>query len=230
MRLIILNNCFKHLFSSRMWFPFPGRAINTSLYARRTHPAVHKWTGIRITYLVCSILFSSFVFAGDDGIPINNTSELQMWCKEKAAEYFYSKDSTPFNWSASEWIKGNVLNVKGSWSVNSSKQIVNCRILKGAAKKYVIIKMPSQSRFSVRFANEAPINNAREFLDWCKNKSAQRFIEANQSPYNWTASQWQEGNYLNIKGNWKVKDSTQVIHCRIRKGVAEKYARIEITK
>ena len=78
--------------------------------------------------------------------------------------------------------------------------------------------------------DEASINNDRELREWCKNKSAQHFIKNNLTPYNWTSSQWGEGNYLNVKGKWKVNNAVHVINCQVRKGVAEKYANIEITK
>ena len=178
---------------------------------------------------VCISIISSCVFADDGNEPIRSTAELQQWCKYKSADHYVAQDITPFNWSASWWIKSNVLHVKGEWKVNNKKQQVNCRVLKGAARKYAVIEMPSQNLSALRYEQERIINSNDELLAWCKNSSAMSFIKNKQLPDNWTSSQWRKGNYLNVKGNWKVKNKNKVINCKVRIGVAEKYASMNIS-
>jgi hypothetical protein len=178
---------------------------------------------------ICVSIISSFAIAGDGNVPILNTSELQDWCRYKSADHFIAQDITPYNWSASWWTKINVLHVKGEWKVNNKKQVVKCRVLSGAERKYAIIEMPSQNLTALSYENERPINNSNELVRWCKNTSAMYYIERNQTPYYWSFSQWGKGNFLNVKGNWKVNNSNQVINCKIQIGVAEKYASMKIS-
>jgi hypothetical protein len=67
---------------------------------------------------------------------INSGSELRDWCKAESQATFIGKGQTPFNWSASYWDEGNVLMVKGSWRVNESQVIVECRVARGAEARY----------------------------------------------------------------------------------------------
>jgi len=92
---------------------------------------------ILATYL---LLFSSPLLAHDEEIPINNTSELKLWCKNKSSEYFLAQDITPYNWTASWWSEGNFLHVKGSWKIGTKEHIIKCSIRKGVAEKYAIWK------------------------------------------------------------------------------------------
>ena len=185
---------------------------------------------MKITLIIYIFFFSYFAMANEEETPIKNTSELQSWCKAKSKQHFLAKDITPYNWTSSMWTKGNILNVKGQWKINNKTQTVNCRILSGAVNKYAIIKMPSQIISAITYKKETIINKGEILQKWCKNKSAQHFIAKNMTPYNWTSSQWKKDNYLFVKGYWKANNSTHIIKCRIRKGIAEKYATIDITK
>ena len=89
--------------------------------------------------------------------------------------------------------------------------------------------MPSQNLSALAYEKESIINMGNELVSWCKNTSAKYYIKRNQLPNNWTFSQWRKGNYLNVKGNWKVNNSKKVVNCKIRIGVAEKYASMEVS-
>lgn len=82
------------------------------------------------------ILFAVPVLAHEEDLPINSSSELREWCREESEAYFVGKGVTPYNWSASYWDKGNTLFVKGNWRVDGKDIIVECRIAKGAKRKY----------------------------------------------------------------------------------------------
>lgn len=59
---------------------------------------------------------------------------------------------------------------------------------------------------------------------WCKKKSAYYFKERNITPYNWTASWWDEGRSIVVQGEWRVEDTTALVSCRAERGNALKHA------
>jgi hypothetical protein len=67
---------------------------------------------------------------------IENSFELREWCKDESEAYYIAKGITPYNWSDSWWEKGNTLFVKGNWLIGHDHISVECRIAKGARKKY----------------------------------------------------------------------------------------------
>ena len=73
--------------------------------------------------------------------PINSGSELRDWCKAESQATFIGKGQTPFNWSASYWDEGNVLMVKGSWRINESEVIVECRVARGAEARFATMSV-----------------------------------------------------------------------------------------
>jgi hypothetical protein len=89
----------------------------------------------RILFIILTLTFSS-VFAHDEDVPINTTSELKTWCKTETENYFIAKEKTPHNWTASYHTKGNTLIVEGKWRVEGERKEVKCWIAKGAERKY----------------------------------------------------------------------------------------------
>jgi len=85
---------------------------------------------------------------------------------------------------------------------------------------------------SVIFAydKEIIINNSKELREWCKNESSQYFLAQDITPYNWSSSWWNEGNFIKVKGSWLVERTYIEVRCSIRAGVSERYANIEIDK
>ena len=77
------------------------------------------------------------------------------------------------------------------------------------------------------YDGETPIKNTTELKVWCKNKSSEYYLSKGITPYNWTDAWWTEGDFLFVEGEWKVDNNKQTVTCRIRKGVAEKYATME---
>ncbi len=59
---------------------------------------------------------------------------------------------------------------------------------------------------------------------WCKKKSAYYFKERNITPYNWTASWWDEGRSIVVQGEWRVEDTTAQVSCRAERGSTLKHA------
>ncbi|WP_028862846.1 hypothetical protein [Psychromonas aquimarina] len=169
-------------------------------------------------------------FAAAQPVVINNTSELRSWCANISKQHLISKDMKPYNWTSSGWIEGSVLNVKGQWKADHKKQHVNCRILKGAPEKYAFIETQSQTLPLSSYEDHTPVNKSEELVAWCKNRSAQQYVEKGLPLYNWQAEHWEKRDFLYVKGTWKVNNLTQIINCRVKKGLSEKYALIEMIK
>ena len=74
------------------------------------------------------------------------------------------------------------------------------------------------------YYKEKLINSTADLKEWCKNESSMYFLAQDITPYNWTSSWWSEGNFLYVKGAWKINDGETTIKCSVRRGVAEKYA------
>lgn len=94
----------------------------------------------RVAYALLVITSFSAV-AHDEDAPINDTAELLDWCKAESEPYFLANDVTPYNWTASWWSEGNTLHVKGGWRIDEGDVIVDCRIVKGAKRKYAVYRI-----------------------------------------------------------------------------------------
>jgi hypothetical protein len=86
-----------------------------------------------------------------------------------------------------------------------------------------LLALPALSNEPVIYV-EKIINTTAELKSWCKNESSMYYLAQDITPYNWTASWWNEGNFLFVKGTWKIDKEEQTIQCSIRRGVTEKYA------
>jgi hypothetical protein len=70
---------------------------------------------------------------------------------------------------------------------------------------------------------ETPINSGSELRDWCKEESEAAIIGKGMTPYNWTASYWDQGNMLMVKGKWRVNGSDVTVECRIARGAQARF-------
>ena len=72
--------------------------------------------------------------------------------------------------------------------------------------------------------DDRAINSGSELRDWCKAESQATFICKGQTPCNWSASYWDEGNVLMVKGSWRVNDSDVTVECRVARGAEARFA------
>lgn len=72
------------------------------------------------------------------------------------------------------------------------------------------------------------INSAGELRDWCRHESDASIIGRGQTPANWTARYWDEGNVLNVKGNWRVGAAEVTVTCSIARGARSEYASMTV--
>ena len=76
--------------------------------------------------------------------------------------------------------------------------------------------------------HEHVINQASELLVWCKAEAQARYVAKNITPYQWTASHYEDGNALRIEGKLRVHGDDVAVRCRIARGAREQHATIEI--
>jgi hypothetical protein len=72
------------------------------------------------------------------------------------------------------------------------------------------------------------ISSASELRDWCRDESEASIIGRGQTPNNWTARYWDEGNVLNVKGNWRVGASQVTVECSIARGARAEYGSMKV--
>ena len=66
--------------------------------------------------------------------------------------------------------------------------------------------------------NRKVVNSSETVRDWCEKKSYKYFRKKKLTPYNWTASWWDEGNSIVVKGEWYVEQKTAVVTCSAERG------------
>jgi uncharacterized membrane protein len=71
---------------------------------------------------------------------------------------------------------------------------------------------------------DAPINTASELRDWCKDESEAALIAKGNSPFNWTARYWDQGNTLMVKGQWRISGSNVAVECSVARGAQARFA------
>jgi hypothetical protein len=72
------------------------------------------------------------------------------------------------------------------------------------------------------------INSGSELRDWCKEASEATLIGRGLTPFNWTASYWDQVNTLMVKGQWRVEGSNLTVECSIARGAQARFASISI--
>jgi hypothetical protein len=72
------------------------------------------------------------------------------------------------------------------------------------------------------------INSASELRDWCKEASEATLIGRGLTPFNWTASYWDQVNTLMVKGQWRVEGASLTVQCSIARGAQARFASVSI--
>jgi hypothetical protein len=75
---------------------------------------------------------------------------------------------------------------------------------------------------------DRPINSGSELRDWCKAESQATFIGKGQTPFNWSASYWDEGNVLMVKGSSRINESEVIVECRVARGAEARFASMSV--
>lgn len=73
------------------------------------------------------------------------------------------------------------------------------------------------------------IEYSHELLEWCKTETEGYYVANGITPYNWSASWWEKGNTLFVKGHWLIENEHVAVGCRVAKGAKRKYAIFEFS-
>jgi len=76
--------------------------------------------------------------------------------------------------------------------------------------------------------DERVINSATELRDWCKEESEATLIGRGLTPFNWTASYWDQVNTLMVKGQWRTNDANLTVQCSVARGAQARFASLSI--
>ncbi|MGA9026865.1 MAG: hypothetical protein WB440_12465 [Steroidobacteraceae bacterium] len=72
------------------------------------------------------------------------------------------------------------------------------------------------------------INSGSELRDWCREASEATLVGRGMTPFNWTASYWDQANTLMVKGQWRIEGSNLTVDCSITKGAQARFASVSI--
>jgi len=101
---------------------------------------------MKILFIISALIYSSFSYAEEEAIIINDTTELKEWCKNESSLHFTLNNKTPYNWTATWWSEGNIIHVKGEWLVDKKYVSVHCSIRKGAEEKYASLQISNDTK------------------------------------------------------------------------------------
>jgi hypothetical protein len=76
--------------------------------------------------------------------------------------------------------------------------------------------------------DEMVINSGSELRDWCKDESEATLLGRGLTPFNWTASYWDQVNTLMVKGQWRTDSASLVVECSIARGAQARFASLSI--
>jgi hypothetical protein len=88
---------------------------------------------------------------------------------------------------------------------------------------FVLLATPAMAH-----REDTPINSGSELRDWCKKESEAALIGKGLTPFNWTASYWDQGNVLMAKGKWRVSGSDVTVECRTSRGAEARFATMSL--
>jgi len=76
--------------------------------------------------------------------------------------------------------------------------------------------------------DEIVINSGTELRDWCKEESEATLIGRGLTPFNWTASYWDQVNTLMVKGQWRTDSVNLIVECSVARGAQARFASLSI--
>ena len=77
--------------------------------------------------------------------------------------------------------------------------------------------------------DEVVINSESELQDWCKQESEATLIGRGLTPFNWTASHWNNVDTLMVKGEWRTSGTNSVVvECSVARGAQARSATLSI--
>ena len=91
-------------------------------------------------------------------------------------------------------------------------------------KRLMTLIVTMMAASAIAYDRDAVINTASELRDWCKAESEAALIAKGDSPFNWTARYWDQGNTLMVKGQWRLSGSNVAVECSVARGTQARFA------
>lgn len=73
------------------------------------------------------------------------------------------------------------------------------------------------------------VKDSSAVREWCESRSKRHFKKEHITPYNWTASWWDEVNVIVVEGQWQLESGRALVRCEAERGRPLREARISIT-
>ena len=77
----------------------------------------------------------------NDHRPVNQASELALWCRGKAESIYRARNITPYQWTSSYHDYANIFYVSGKLRVHGDDVAVRCRIARGEPEQAALIEI-----------------------------------------------------------------------------------------
>lgn len=95
-----------------------------------------------VTMVLLAALGAGTIHAHEsDELPVLSGSELLDWCRQESEARFVGEGRRATNWTARHLERGNELQVVGHWRVDGERHRVDCRIARGAQRRYAHLEI-----------------------------------------------------------------------------------------
>jgi len=77
-------------------------------------------------------------------------------------------------------------------------------------------------------AGSGSMQSSTELLEWCEAKTRSHYAGKGITPYNWSASWWEEGNVLFVRGSCRIESEYVTVECHVMRGATKQHAKFKV--
>lgn len=95
--------------------------------------------------------------------------------------------------------------------------------------RYAMLLLMITTTGALAADHDPVLNTSDDLRAWCQSVSQASLVGRGLSPFNWTASNYDDGGALDVKGNWRVDNTKEVtVECRAQSGARASLASMTI--
>ncbi|MDZ4261831.1 MAG: hypothetical protein U1B30_05805 [Pseudomonadota bacterium] len=98
------------------------------------------------------------------------------------------------------------------------------RLMSGSCSLALLMALLFSAAAGAEGRERRVVDNSDVVKQWCEKKSHDHFMAKKITPYNWSASWWDEENAIVVKGEWRVEQGKVRVSCRAERGQTLKHA------
>lgn len=98
------------------------------------------------------------------------------------------------------------------------------RLMSGSCSLALLIALLFSTAAGAEGKERQIVRSSAAVKEWCEKKSHDYFRDKKITPYNWSASWWDEENTIVVKGEWRVEQGKVRVSCRAERGQTLKHA------